>query len=417
MIVVLFYTLCAGLVVAAVMGVFLYRKYPLHLIYKSKLHLEAAFDSIIDPLAIIDSDYRILRVNRAYTELVGKSYWEVLHKRCYQVLRERKTPCEDCRMLEVLDTGAKRFAERSPHPRNPGSGFVTLTFYPFSEQKVRSDAIVENVRDITELERLKIELEQQNVDLAQTTKRLQIEQVKTSEELELARQIQLGLLPQKLPVVPGLKIDATYHPVEAVGGDVYDFIRFSESQIGLFIGDASGHGLASAFIGTISKMALFNHTKSIMPPHELLSILNKDLNTNINTNHYLTCFWAIFDIHNKTINFARAGHPKPLAMNAEHKVSTLEAAGTFVGIIDNPEYEQQWYRYTKGERFYFFTDGIYEIMGQQDKHYKVLGYRQFAKILQECNRFEFDKVIPAIKQQLSQFTYEDDYTLVVVEID
>ncbi|MBD3321907.1 MAG: SpoIIE family protein phosphatase [Chitinivibrionales bacterium] len=396
---------------------FIYKKYPVHLIVKSKTHLQSTFDSIDDPLAIIDSNYTILRTNRAYTGLVGKTFWDVLGHTCYKILRNREEPCLDCKMKQVTAYGRKQISERSPHPRQPNDGIISLTFYPFSDIGSSGDAIVEHIRNITELERLKGNLEEQNAALARTTDRLQEAHDRTNEELSLARQIQLGIMPRTIPKINGLKIAATYHPVESVGGDLYDFIQFSDTKIGVFIGDASGHGLASSFIGTISKIVLYNHTKAEMPASELLDRMNKDLMYNINTGHYVTSFWGVIDLADNSITYARAGHPKPVVISEHQNVHILNASGTFIGIIDDPKYEQKKHHFRKGDRLYIFTDGIYEIMGEQSEARKgVLGYKKFQEILVSCNQLPFEKVIPGIEQQLCQYTYEDDYTLIVIEI-
>jgi len=396
-----------------------YRRFPIHLIYRSKIHLQWAFDSIKGPLAIIDRAYQIQRVNRAYASLVARRFPDIIGSKCFAVLRGRDTPCTDCRMVEVLEKNADLVTERSPHPRYPDTGAVSLTFHPFLKSKSRGErAIVEHIRDITHLERLKRDLEIQNITLTETTRSLEKERERTREELELARQIQLGIMPQKLPEINGLKIAATYHPVEEVGGDLYDFITFSDQKLGVFIGDASGHGLASAFVATMSKMTLYTHTRTELSPAELLKRLNRDLIDNMRIGHYITAFWGIIDLAERTITYARAGHPSPVIINPAKTITPLKSAGTFLGIIDHPVYEERTVRIEKGDRIYFFTDGIYEVMeGDAEVRTGVLGYRQFQEILASCSGLAFDNVISTIKQQLSLFTYDDDYTLIVVEVE
>ncbi|MBD3344551.1 MAG: SpoIIE family protein phosphatase [Chitinivibrionales bacterium] len=398
-------------------GVFIfYKRYPMHLIVKSKTHLQTTFDSIDDPLSIIDKDYTLIRVNKSYASLVGYNFKQALGQKCYHVLRKRNEPCLDCKMKRVLGYKNKQITERSPHPVHPNDGVISITFYPFNDTKGSDNAVVEHIRDITELERLKGHLEEQNAVLAQATDKLRKANDHTREELDLARQIQLGIMPRHIPEIPGLKIAATYHPVESVGGDLYDFISFSDSKLGVFIGDASGHGLASSFIGTISKIVLYNHTKQEMPASGLFDRMNKDLLHNIHTGHYVTSFWGVIDLTDNSITYARAGHPKPVVISEQQDLNILSASGTFLGIIDNPEYEQNTYHFQKGDRLYLFTDGIYEVMGEQQEHKKgVLGYKKFQDILLSCNQLPFPKVIPGIEQQLCQYIYEDDYTLIVIE--
>lgn len=405
------------LIIALVLGLrSLYRRFPIHLIYRSKTHLQATFDSINDPLAIIDDSYTIHRVNRAYAKLVGRPFPEILGRKCFEVLRGRKKPCIDCRVKEVLQSKTELVTENSPHPAAPRTGNVSLTFYPFVFAHHETRGVVEHIRDITTLERLKRELEHQNKVLSKTTQNLEKEQARTREELELARKIQLGIMPQKLPEIPGIRMTATYRPIEEVGGDLYDFIRFGPDKLGIFIGDASGHGLASAFIATICKMALYGYTREHLSPSELMYRLNHDLMRHIRSGHYLTGFWGILDMNDGSLWYTRAGHPGPVLIDKNQNVSLLKSIGTFVGILDNPTYEEKRVHLNSGDRLYLFTDGIYEVMSEFSAPDEgVLGYRRFQEILLECNKESHEKVVPAIQEHLAHFTYEDDYTLIVLD--
>jgi serine phosphatase RsbU (regulator of sigma subunit) len=105
-------------------------------------------------------------------------------------------------------------------------------------------------------------LKRHNRFLTSITTKLRNMQRNVKADLKTARQIQLGLLPSQIPEVKGMRIDVVYQPVIEVGGDIYDFFRFDDNRLGIFIGDASGHGFAAALIGTLSKMSLYHHSRS-----------------------------------------------------------------------------------------------------------------------------------------------------------
>ena len=404
------------LILIAGISVLWYRKFPIHLIYKSKRHLEAMFDSMESPVAIIESDFSIKRVNRSYAVLVKKGFLDILDQKCFSVLRGRNSPCEDCKLNQVLHSGKTEISGNSPHP-HMADGVMEFIFYPFNKKHHGAGVIVEHIRDITQLDRLRRQLQVQYEALEQTTLKLREAWARTEEELKIARQIQLGIMPKQIPEIKGLRIDAMYHSIEEVGGDLYDFILFPGGKLGLFIGDASGHGIASSYIGTISKMLLCNHTKQELAPDVLLKEMNRDLLRNILQGYYLTAFWGIFDPNDNVFTYSRAGHPKPLHISTNQESATLESSGTFIGIIDEPKYEQRSVRLRKGDRLYFFTDGIYEIIGQnKTPEDGILGYRKFLSILEECNKMPFERILPSISEHLSRFTYEDDYTLIVAEV-
>lgn len=394
-----------------------YRWFPIHKIYKSKVHLQHAFDSISDPLAVVDTAYTLLRVNRAYTELVGKGFPAVLGRRCYVVLRNRTVPCADCRLREAVDERSHTFVPHSEHPFQEKGTAISLTFFPSRSVGTKTaPSAVEHIRDITETERLKNILEQKNRLLEKAVEDYQAAQKALHEEIDMARHVQRGILPRELPRFDGLRIAVAYHPIAAVGGDIYDFIPFSDSKLGIFIGDASGHGLHAAFVSTISKMSLYQHTQNEIAPEELFSRMNQDLIENIHTGHYLTCFWAVFDSANNSLSFVRAGHPKPFVLRPDNQTVALQASGTFLGIIEQATFQSKRFQCQKGDRIYLYTDGVYVVTVRDGKKRPALNNERFQQIVESCNHMAFDQVIPAIQAELSKFTCDDDYTLMVLEV-
>lgn len=405
---------CAALFFALITT--LYRKFPLHLIYKSKIGLQEMFDGIGDPLVVIGTDFTVRRANRAYTTLTGTSFSEALGAKCHVLLRKRTTPCKDCMLKEAITARATVEIAHSEHPC--GEGAISIALSPFDRSQSPDEvSVIEHIRDITVLENLKHDLEIKNRSLARTMKHLKEAQQNIRDELQLARHIQQGLLPTSAPATPHLKIAHTYHPVTDVGGDIYDFIGYPSGHLGIFIGDASGHGLSAAFVGTISKMSLYNHGKLEIPVEELVSRINDDLINNIHTGHYLTCFWGIFNFDEHTFTYCRAGHPMPLQIKKDGTVIELSTPGTFIGILPGSVFSSATVSFDPGDRFYLFTDGIYEVDEPDTKGKEsLLGYDKFGELLASCGNIPFSKIMPHIRKTLSNYTYEDDYTLIAIEV-
>jgi phosphoserine phosphatase RsbU/P len=391
-----------------------YLKFPLHLIYKSKVGYESMLDSVNDPLVVVGSDYVVQRANKAYISLVSSSFQSSIGKKCYALLRDRSEPCADCRMPHAITLKKQQVVEHSPHPS--GKGALRLSFSPYAPETETPGGhfVIENIRDITVLEQLKADLEEKNISLAAAMRKLKQAQRSIVEDLHLARQIQEGILPKSAPDVQGIAMAIKYHPVADVGGDLYDFIPFTDDRLCVFVGDASGHGLAAALIGTISKMSLYNHSRNELPPHRMISEINQDLISNIQTYHYLTCFLGVFDTSRQTFTYSRAGHPVPVVVRRDGSVQHLNCSGTFAGVLKDAVYEEAIFDYRQGDRFYIFTDGIYEIQKDDGPHY---GYDRFVKLLSELRRLPLDRVIPAIEEHFAGYAFNDDYTIIVIEIE
>jgi len=410
------------LLIMVIVMIIVYRRFPVHLIYRSKIGFESMLDAVNEPLAVISQDFTIKRMNKAYTEMVGRSYKNSINSKCYQTLRGRSSPCEDCQMKKALSETAIQEVELSPHPRDK-DGSINITFAPYAMPIGGNTAeicIIEHIRDITTLETLKMSLERRNTFLASLTEQLRSAQRSIKAELHVARQIQLGLLPSAVPTAFNrIRIDMTYQPVADVGGDLYDFIKMPDNRLGIFIGDASGHGLASSLIGTLSKMSLYNHSQAGLSTAQLLERMDKDLNAHIHTSHYLTCFWCVLDFEKNLMSYSRAGHPMQVVQRKNGEHHWLSGYGIFLGITGEATYEQKEFAFETGDRFFWFTDGIYDVYkknGDDGEKGVLLGYDKFTEMVKKTAGLPFEEIIGALRKGLSEFEHEDDYTLIVAEI-
>lgn len=400
--------------VALIIVIILYFRYPLHLIYRSKSGFQDMLDGITDPIVALSKDYVITRANKAYIQFTQSSFDRIIGQKCYNVLRHRNAPCEDCRFQDALANHAEKNIFHTSHPSGKGVLSIHLAPY-FSTYKDGNPFIIEHIRDISLLESLKNDLQEKNESLTNTMKHLKDARLKLKEELRLAKLIQQGTLPDSAPDFDGLKINSVYHPVTEVGGDFYDFVRFSPTRLGIFIGDASGHGLAAAFIATIAKMSLYSNTKTEIPPNELLLNINRDLLNIVHTNHYLTCFWGIIDTETNTMSFSRAGHPFPVVVKRDGSINQLNISGPFIGIMEKAVFTVGSVNFEKGDRLFIFTDGIYDVFDRNDNSHNRFGYDRFTEILASTSYLPFGKLVSTIQHTLSEYSYSDDYTLIAVE--
>lgn len=411
----------AALILAAIalivaLAALLYRRFPMRAIYRSKTHLEHAFDSFDDPLAVISESYVILRANRAYASLVNRPYAELVGAHCYDVLRGRSSPCEDCRMTHTLAKRSRNTVARSPHPVRGTGSTISLTFFPYDSAD-GSQAVLEHIRDTTVLEKLRARLERKNTLLVRTARDLQQAQNAIRNEIDMAREVQECILPKRLPTVRGVKIDVTYEPIETVGGDIYDFIPFGDDHLGVFIGDASGHGLPAAFVSTMAKMSLYHHTRRELPPAELMQLINQDIIANIQTNHYLTCFWMLVDLTTRELWFSRAGHPKPVLIRSDGEIVELDAPGTLLGILDSVDFSEARFQYRSGDRLFLFTDGVYMSTLDDEIQRPAFSTGPFQKLLESCATMPFEDIVAHVRRELGEYEREDDYTLIVMEFE
>ena len=152
-------------------------------------------------------------------------------------------------------------------------------------------------------------------------------------ELEMAREIQLSILPQEIPRIKGLEITARYLPMSSVAGDFYDFILVDEKHLGILVADVSGHGLAAALIASMLQVALAAQSSHASDPGRVLAGLNQSLCGKFK-HHFVTAVYVFMDLEKKSVSYAGAGHPPLLLWRASTgSASEVVQNGLLLGTI------------------------------------------------------------------------------------
>ena len=179
-------------------------------------------------------------------------------------------------------------------------------------------------------------------------------------ELEMAREIQLSILPQETPKILGLEIAARYVPMSSVAGDFYDFIIVDEKHVGILIVDVSGHGLPASLIASMLKFALAAESPHAHDPARVLAGLNQSLCGKFKR-HFVTAAYVFVDMEKNSMRYAGAGHP-PLLL---WRVSTGCASevlqnGLLLGLRPEETYSMVELPVEPGDKAILCTDGILE---------------------------------------------------------
>ncbi len=152
-------------------------------------------------------------------------------------------------------------------------------------------------------------------------------------ELEMARLIQLSILPRSTPKIHGLEIVARYLPMTSVAGDFYDFIVVDEKHVGILVADVSGHGLPSALIASMLQVALTAQAGHASDPARVLSGLNQALCGKFELN-FVTAAYVYVDMEKKLLTYAGAGHPPLLFWRkSAGNVSEVVENGLVLGMV------------------------------------------------------------------------------------
>src|SRR5277367_4764849 len=156
--------------------------------------------------------------------------------------------------------------------------------------------------------------------------------------MEMARQIQLSILPKVIPKLQGLEIATRYLPMTSVAGDFYDFIIVDEKRIGILVADVSGHGLPAALIASMLKVALAAQSPHACDPARVLAGLNQSLCGKFKR-HFATAAYVFVDMERKSMSYGAAGHPPLLLCHTSTgSASEVLENGVPLGLLPEAVY-------------------------------------------------------------------------------
>src|SRR5437899_3207173 len=207
-----------------------------------------------------------------------------------------------------------------------------------------------------------------------------IEKKRLEGQLEVARQVQLELLPAKDPVLEGYDISAYNFPTEEVSGDYYDWVRIYDDQIGIVIADVAGKGVPAALLMAFLRASLRAASHIGYAPQISMSKVNYLLWESIERNQFVTAFYGILDATNRTLAYSNAGHNPPLLIDADGKTRFEERGGVPLGMFRDSRYYEYYATIEPGQMLVLYTDGVNEASNPSGEEYG--GQRLVAAALQ-----------------------------------
>lgn len=237
-------------------------------------------------------------------------------------------------------------------------------------------------------------------------------QAEIEEELQLARDIQQGLLLEAVPHLPGWELSALSLPARSLGGDLYDFLRLADGRQGIMIGDVSGKGLPAALRMAVARTVFRFESRRGSEPGTTLAAVNRGVLSEI-PQGMVTMLYATLDTHNGTLRIANAGHTYPLLINGS--VSELELSGLPLGVDHDSDYEELTAHLAPGDTVLLYTDGVVEATSPDDEYYS---FERLRELLEHNGRLKPRALVARLLSELRAWSnstiQSDDVTMVVV---
>lgn len=252
--------------------------------------------------------------------------------------------------------------------------------------------------------------------------RASLEKERMEQELKIAREVQMRLLPMDIPDIPGLDMDALSLPAYEVGGDYYDFVQLDRSRLGLAIGDVSGKGTSAAFYMAEIKGILQGLGPIYDRPSSLLTRVNQILHRDLDRRTFITLLYAVISPDDRSLLLARAGHcPLYHLPGDADRGRFITPEGIGLGLEEGRLFEKvirdETVEYNAGDIFLFFSDGLVEAQAGDGEEF---GEERVDRVVVEHREGGAAEIKMALLNAVNNFKEQerlhDDLTLFIIKV-
>jgi len=244
-----------------------------------------------------------------------------------------------------------------------------------------------------------------------------LEKQRLDEEMAMARQIQLDLLPKKPPSSSSCKISAFSVPSRIIGGDFYDFIMKKDDTFGMVIADASGKGMPAALMIAQVQAMLRAEIDNVDNISNILGNVNRHIADLTAVEKYATLFYGEYCSKSGHFRYSNAGHNHPILIRADGTCELLSKGGTIIGAFGDSRFEDATTVLNHDDLLFLYTDGLSEAMNKNEEEY---GQERIIDYLMDKRSWDTNQIVEGILNDVRQFdpTYppQDDTTIIVLKV-
>ncbi len=242
-----------------------------------------------------------------------------------------------------------------------------------------------------------------------------IEKEHTDRQLKTAREVQLQLVPECPPLIPGYEISGICLSAFDIGGDYFDYIGLDDQKLGIAIADVSGHGISAALVMSAFRALLRTQARIQPDPVLAAKLINQILPEFIVKSDFVTAVHGVLDPANGQFTYANCGHPPPLLFRSNGEIEKLILGGPALGVFDHHEFESGQAKMRPGDLLLLHTDGVTEAFGPDGNSF---GAERLSGFIRQNLTLPVHEIISAIVDAVKSFSgsdvFLDDFTLVLV---
>ncbi len=266
--------------------------------------------------------------------------------------------------------------------------------------------------------RLVLEIEERDRQLKEKSEALEYHIRILQEEIDVATELQLQLLPNIDSPYPWLKLFDRYLPATQLCGDYYDYIK-RENTLDIIIADVTGHGIPAALVGVQVRAMTRALVADGLTPNEIMFELNNFILNTFHNQYFMTMIFIRIEGNEKKLIYTGAGHnPLVLLPNGKSEVNEFLSQALPLGVMEDTEYITDPLNVNRGDRILLYTDGLTEAMNNSKLWGVDAMKAAFVEAIEngKTGQQAVDSVIQSAKKYSNYAPFEDDVTLVIMEL-
>jgi sigma-B regulation protein RsbU (phosphoserine phosphatase) len=256
-----------------------------------------------------------------------------------------------------------------------------------------------------------------SIENARLYQRVAQEEQRMERDLAMAREVQLRLLPAKVPELKNADFAARFLPARSIGGDLYDFLDYGDGKMAVVLGDVSGKAAPAALYAALVSGIMRSQAANQPSPAAMLAYINEALRERRLDSQYVTMLYALWDDNQRTLQIANAGAVQPLFVRGQEPPLTLQAAGFPLGLFPDVTYEEFSVSTQPGDSLVFFSDGIVDAENPQED---MFGNDRLEAVLNKNRRRNAGQIADAVLTAVTAFQSGrerfDDETIVAIKV-
>ena len=374
--------------------------------------LDVILNTVSDGITLIDKDLKIQYQNKIISQLFGSGPGEY----CFEVYRGRKTPCENCVVIEVLKDGKERRAVVDIEMSDGAMRLMEVSSAPIKDESGNITGAVEVARDVTEQKKAEVLLNKTLLEQTEDLKRL-------NNEISDAAGYVKAVLPK--PIISGtLLTDWRFIPSASLGGDSFGYHWIDDNHFAVYLLDVSGHGWGAALLSVSVINVLRSHAlpnTDFCDPQQVLSSLNKAFPGGQHNDMFFTIWYGVYNNSSEKLVYSSGGHPPALLFSRSDsnqiRMDQLRTPNFIMGGKQNVDYQSKIQEINRPSRLYVFSDGVYDITKKDGSIWGLNDFMEFSAQSFNIEQSNLDPLLSYAQELAQEKEFEDDFTILEIAFE